>query len=371
MKQKDVYEPPFSITPSALSIVADISEAVGRISAQTDSALDLRLRRVNRVRTIQGSLAIEGNTLSEDQITALLDGKHVIAPPREIQEACNAISAYDQLEGWDPASEKDLLKAHSVLMTGLIDNAGCYRQKNVGVVEGKAVIHMAPPSARVPHLMQGLFRWLQSTKHHPLVASSVFHYEFEFIHPFSDGNGRLGRLWQTLILSRWNPFFLGIPVESLVYTHQQEYYAALQQSTQQGQVTLFIEFMLARIRDAVFGLAQQVTPQVSQQVTPQVGQQVSQKVSQKVGQKVTRQVTTQVGQQVSQILLLLSGASQNGLSRQELQDACGLSDRNSFTRRWLRPALEAGFIEMTVKDKPNSRMQRYVLSSKGKRLLSR
>lgn len=347
MKQKDVYEPPFSITPSALSIVADISEAVGRISAQADSALDLRLRRVNRVRTIQGSLAIEGNTLSEDQITALLDGKHVIAPPREIQEACNAISAYDQLEGWDPASEKDLLKAHSVLMTGLIDNAGCYRQKNVGVVEGKAVIHMAPPSARVPHLMQGLFRWLQSTKHHPLVASSVFHYEFEFIHPFSDGNGRLGRLWQTLILSRWNPFFLGIPVESLVYTHQQEYYAALQQSTQQGQVTLFIEFMLARIRDAVFGLAQQVTPQVSQQVT------------------------TQVGQQVSQILLLLSGASQNGLSRQELQDACGLSDRNSFTRRWLRPALEAGFIEMTVKDKPNSRMQRYVLSSKGKRLLSR
>lgn len=351
MKQKDVYEPPFSITPSALSIVADISEAVGRISAQADSALDLRLRRVNRVRTIQGSLAIEGNTLSEDQITALLDGKHVIAPPREIQEACNAISAYDQLEGWDPASEKDLLKAHSVLMTGLIDNAGCYRQKNVGVVEGKAVIHMAPPSARVPHLMQGLFRWLQSTKHHPLVASSVFHYEFEFIHPFSDGNGRLGRLWQTLILSRWNPFFLGIPVESLVYTHQQEYYAALQQSTQQGQVTLFIEFMLARIRDAVFGLAQQVTPQVSQQVIPQI--------------------TPQVGQQVSQILLLLFGASQNGLSRQELQDACGLSDRNSFTRRWLRPALEAGFIEMTVKDKPNSRMQRYVLSSKGKRLLSR
>lgn len=338
MKSKDSYEPPFNITPSALRLIADISEAVGRISAQTDGTLDLRLRRLNRIRTIQGSLAIEGNTLSEEQITALLDGKHVIAPPREIQEAKNAIAAYDQLETWNPHVEKDLLKAHGVLMTSLVDTPGRYRQKGVGVVDGKEVLHMAPPPGRVPHLMGDLFQWLQTTEHHPLVASSVFHYEFEFIHPFTDGNGRMGRLWQTLILSRWNPLFLRIPVESLVYAHQQDYYAALQQSTQRGQVTPFLEFMLAMIRDAVLG----TTPQVALQVTPQV----------------------------KQLLRILSDADPNGLSRTALQESSGLRDRKSFTERWITPALEAGFIEMTIPDKPNSRMQRYRMTNKGKSILT-
>lgn len=337
MKPKDIYEPPFSITPSALRFIAHISEAVGRISAQTDSALDLRLRRLNRIRTIQGSLAIEGNTLSEEQITALLDGKHVIAPPREIQEARNAIVAYDQLETWNPNAEKDLLKAHGVLMVGLVDNPGRYRQKGVGVVDGKEVLHMAPPAGRVPHLMGNLFKWLQTTEHHPLVAGSVFHYEFEFIHPFTDGNGRMGRLWQTLILSRWNSLFLRIPVESLVYAHQQDYYAALQQSTHLGQITPFLEFMLAMIRDAILG----TTPQVDQQVTLQV----------------------------EQLLRILAGVNQDGISRKELQEASGLRDRNSFTKRWLTPALEAGFVEMTIPGKPNSRMQCYRLTSKGKSIL--
>ncbi|MDL2267311.1 Fic family protein [Desulfovibrio sp. OttesenSCG-928-G15] len=338
MKAESTYQPPFTITPLALRHIANISEAVGRISAQTDGALDLRLRRLNRIRTIQGSLAIEGNTLSEEQITAILDGKHVIAPPREIQEARNAIAAYDHLEEWNPENEKDLLKAHGVLMTGLIDNAGHYRQSGVGVMGEKAVAHMAPPPGRVPHLMGNLFHWLHKAEYHPLVASSIFHYEFEFIHPFADGNGRMGRMWQTLILSRWNPLFLRIPVESLVYSHQQQYYNALQQSTQQGLVTPFLEFMLTMIRDAVFGS----TPQVTQQVTPQV----------------------------KRLLRILYDAGSDGLSRKELLEACGLRDRNSFTERWLAPTLSAGFIEMTIPDKPNSRIQRYKLTTNGKQIIA-
>ncbi|MDR2489235.1 MAG: Fic family protein [Desulfovibrio sp.] len=337
MKTESTYQPPFTITALALRHIADISEAVGRISALTDGALDLRLRRLNRIRTIQGSLAIEGNTLSEEQITAILDGKHVIAPPREIQEARNAIAAYDLLEDWNPEREKDMLKAHGVLMASLIDNAGSYRQGGVGVMGEKTVVHMAPPAGRVPHLMGDLFHWLQKADHHPLVASSAFHYEFEFIHPFADGNGRMGRLWQTLILSRWNPLFLRIPVESLVYAHQQEYYNALQQSTQQGLVTPFLEFMLTMIRDAVLGS----TPQVAPQVTPQV----------------------------EQLLRILSGAGEGGLSRKELLDASGLRDRKSFADRWLAPALAAGFIEMTLPGKPHSRLQRYKITPSGNRIL--
>ena len=336
MKAKNTYQPPFTITPSILRLIAVISEAVGRISAQTDGVLALRLRRLNRIRTIQGSLAIEGNTLSEEQIAALLDGKRVIAPPREVQEARNAIAAYDHLEQWKPENEKDLLKAHSILMAGLIDDAGSYRQKGVGVVGGKEVLHMAPPAGRVPHLMGDLFQWLQTTDHHPLVAGSVFHYEFEFIHPFADGNGRMGRLWQTLILSRWNLLFLRIPVESIVYAHQQEYYDALQHSTQQGVVTPFLEFMLSMIRDAVPSAAPQVVPQV----TPQV----------------------------EQLLRILSDAGQAGLSRKELQEAADLRDRKSFAERWLAPALEAGLIERTIPDKPNSRMQRYKITADGRRV---
>ena len=334
MSKNSTYNPPFTVTTQILHLIADISEAVGRISAQAEGTFDLRLRRLNRIRTIQGSLAIEGNTLSEEQITAILDGKHVIAPPREVQEARNAILAYEQLEHWNPKHEKDLLSAHKILMTGLIDDAGNYRQNNVGVLGGSQLLHMAPPAARVPMLMGNLFEWLKSTKHHPLISSSAFHYEFEFIHPFADGNGRMGRLWQTLILSCWNPIFLRIPVESLVYSHQQDYYSALQQSTNQGEVTPFLEFMLTMIHDAVLA----TTPQVTQQVTPQV----------------------------TQLLQILFNAKSEKLSRKELQEASGLSDRKSFTERWIKPALEAGLIQMTVPDAPKSRLQGYRLTDKGR-----
>jgi len=185
------YQPPFTITPRIIDLISQISEVLGRLSENGDAEQALRLRRINRIRTIRGSLAIEGNTLSEGQITALLDGKHVIAPPREIQEVKNAIAAYDKLEAWRADSEADLLEAHRVLMRGLINESGMYREGGVGVMKGAEVIHMAPPAKRVPVLMAELFQWVNGSEHHPLITSSVFHYEFEFIHPFADGNGML------------------------------------------------------------------------------------------------------------------------------------------------------------------------------------
>jgi len=315
------YQPPFSITPQIIDLIAQISEKLGRLSVQP--VYDLRLRRVNRIRTIQGSLAIEGNTLSEQQITAILDGKVVIAPPREVQEVKNAIFAYDQMNQWQSHLESDLLQAHEVLMAGLLDEYGVYRQGGVGVMKGKELVHMAPPAGRVALLMADLLQWVQGAEYHPLIMSSVFHYEFEFIHPFADGNGRMGRLWQSLMLQQWNPLFADMPIESLVYQHQEDYYYALQQSTKHSDSAPFIQFMLERILDTV----SQATPQEAPQVTPQVK-------------------------------LLLDGMK-GVMSRDELQSMLGLQDRKSFRERYLKPALEAGMIEMTHPDKPNSKLQKY------------
>ena len=324
------YQPPFTITPEILNRVAAISEAVGRLTVLTDQARAFRLRRINRVRTIHGSLAIEGNTLSEAQISAILEGKRVIASPREVQEVKNALAAYERFDTWKPRVEKDLLEAHRILMSGLIDEAGSYRRGGVGVMSGQEVIHMAPPAARVPRLMADLFAWLSTTDAHPLISSSVFHYEFEFIHPFADGNGRMGRLWQSLILTRWNPLFADIPVESLIFEHQEEYYHVLRESTRQTDSAPFIAFMLRMILETLTTFA----PQVAPQVTPQVGD----------------------------LLAVIQGE----VGREALQLALGLSDRKSFRERYLKPALADGLIEMTIPGKPNSRLQKYRLTDKGR-----
>ncbi|MDQ6961759.1 MAG: Fic family protein [Mariprofundaceae bacterium] len=246
------YYPPFTITPQIINLVSQISEQLGRLTHLSDE-LNLNLRRINRIRTIHGSLAIEGNTLSEQQITAVLDGKHVIAPPREIQEVRNAMLAYDGLKRWQPANEQHLLEAHQILMTGLIDECGTYRQSGVGVMSGKTVVHMAPPAKRVPILMDDLLQWVKSSDHHPLILGAVFHYEFEFIHPFADGNGRMGRLWQSLILKQWHPLFADLPIESLIHKEQKNYYQALQNATNQSDSACFIEFILTLIHHACDG----------------------------------------------------------------------------------------------------------------------
>ena len=242
--------PPYSITPDMLSRVAQIGEAVGRAEA-SGIFRDVRLRRINRIRTIQGSLAIEGNILTEEQVATILDGKPVIAPLRDVQEARNAIEAYEQFEGWNPASEADLLAAHQILMMALLDAPGRYRRGGVAVMGQGRVHHVGPPAARVPRLMADLLAWLGGTDEHPLVASSVFHYEFEFIHPFEDGNGRLGRLWQTLILTRWKPLFACAPVESETHARQGDYYSAIRQSSADGESTPFVVFMLDTILSAL------------------------------------------------------------------------------------------------------------------------
>lgn len=332
------YKPPYTITPTIVRLIADISEQLGRLSVLADEH-NLRLRRLNRIRTIQGSLAIEGNTLSEEQITAILEGKRVIAPPKDVQEARNAIKAYEKLMEWNPNNENHLLEAHQSLMAGLVDDAGLYRRGNVGVMKGEQVVHTAPQADRVAKLMRDLLAWLNSTDEQPLISSSVFHYEFEFIHPFSDGNGRIGRLWQTLILSHWNPLLAHLPVERMVHANQAKYYDAINASTQNANSSVFIEFMLNMIKEAVSS-SNSTTPQVNQHVTPQV-----------------------------KALLKALKKKKTPMTRSDLQNALKLRDRESFRERYLKPALAAALIEMTIPDKPRSRLQCYRLTEIGKSLL--
>lgn len=242
------YTPPYQITSKIVDLVSKISEAVGVLVYTQE---ELRLHRINRIKTIQGSLAIEGNTLTTDQITAILDGKPVIAPINEIQEIRNAIKAYELLDKLNPNSIEDLLKAHLTIEMGLIDDAGSFRRGGVGIAAGEDIIHYAPPAERIPYLMRDLFDWLNETEEHPLIKSCIFHYEFEFIHPFSDGNGRTGRLWQTLILSKWRTVFKNLPIENVVYKYRKEYYYAIAASGGERGCAPFIEFILGVIYETL------------------------------------------------------------------------------------------------------------------------
>ncbi|MER0561910.1 Fic family protein [Pseudomonas aeruginosa] len=321
------YQPPLTLTPQMLALVAEISEQVGRLTAQRSEALTPQLRRGNRIRTIQASLAIENNTLSVEQVTAVLDGKRVLGLPREIQEVRNAFAAYDAMPGWQPQRQADLLAAHALLMQGLIDDAGRYRQGGVGIYREGRLLHMAPPASRVAELMQDLLRWLGASDWHPLIASCVFHYEFEFIHPFADGNGRMGRLWQTLILSQWRPVLAYLPVETVIRDQQESYYAALAAADQVAEATPFVEFMLAALRQALLEASQ------------------------------VDQVNDQVTDQVARLLQVLPPGV--ALKSSELMQRLGLSHRPTFTQNYLKPALAAGLIEMTDSASPRSPAQQY------------
>lgn len=242
-----MYTPPFTISSRAIHLIANISAQIERYAIRMEQEDSLLLRKINRIKTIQGLLAIEGNTLSESQITDIIEGKHIVAPIREIQEVRNAIKTYNLYNTFNPYSVDDLLKAHQVMMEALVDNAGHFRQGGVGVFAGNQLIHMTPPADRVPYLIKDLFEWLQQSDDHLLIKSCVFHYEFEFIHPFSDGNGRIGRLWQSLILGKLHPIFEHLPVENMVFSNQQAYYNAINQSTDAVNSGIFIDFMLQEI----------------------------------------------------------------------------------------------------------------------------
>lgn len=246
MKNK---QPPFQITNKIIDDVAKISEQIGRLSARDHLSANPNLRRTNRIRTIYGSLAIEQNILSLEQVTAVLNGKHVLAPPKDIAEVKNAYEIYERLDELDPYSVDDLLMAHGIMTRGLVDESGMFRTRPVGVVnQDGQVVHFGTLPQYVPNSVTELLDWTKYSDLHMLIKSCVFHYEFELIHPFADGNGRVGRLWHTLLLSKWNPTFAWLPVESIIHDRQQEYYNAINASNDAGESTAFIEFMLSAIK---------------------------------------------------------------------------------------------------------------------------
>jgi len=259
------YQPPFTITSKILNLVSQITEIVTKLEI-LEFDVDLKLRKISKIKTITGTLQIEGNTLSEEKITALLEGKRVLATPKELAEVKGALNVYENIEKFDYKNLNGLLNVHKILMKDIITNAGSFRSTNVGVGNDKGIVHIAPPAKHVQSLMYDLFDWLKNSDIHPLIKSSIFHYEFEFIHPFEDGNGRVGRFWQSLILYHWKQVFLNISIESIVRDTQQEYYHALEESGILGNSTPFIEYSLKTILTICNGILQNVPKNVPKNV---------------------------------------------------------------------------------------------------------
>lgn len=325
--------PPHTITPAILSLVAEIAGEVGRLGVIHGASKAPMLRRKNRIRSIHASLAIENNTLTLDQVTAVIAGKRVLGPPSEIQEVKNAFYAYESMDRWNPFSIKDLLSAHRVMLQGLVNEAGKFRNRAVGIAQGKKIVHLAPPAHLIPGQMKNLLAWLKRNDSHPLISSSVFHYELEFIHPFADGNGRIGRLWQTLILSRWHPLFAYLPLETVIREQQEKYYKVLAICDKAGNSTAFIEFLLRILLTALHEIDE------------------------------TDQVADQVTDQVTKLIFILR--KHGPLSASDAVKRLNLSHRPTFRANYLRPAITAGLVEPTIPDKPNSRLQKYRLTAEG------
>ena len=341
------YQPPYTITPAILDSIANISELLGRYSASQYSSSTPHLRRGNRIRTIQASLAIEHNTLSVEQVTAILDGKQVLGQPKEILEVQNAFAAYDLMPTLNSANADDLLQVHAVLMKGLTGQTGCWREAGVGIYRNEHLVHMPPPPSQVGRLMSELFAWIADTEVHPLIGSCIFHYEFEFIHPFTDGNGRMGRFWQTLILSQWREPMAYLPVETIIRDQQNAYYQALREADSASDSTPFIAFMLKAIEQALNEALTSETIQFSDQVN------------------------RQVSDQVKSLLRLLMINSNEPLKVQDMMQEMGLKHRPTFRKNYLKPALDQGLITMTNPDSPNSPKQSYRISAEGLILVKR
>ncbi len=324
----DKYIPPYEITEDMLGIAAEIMELLGRFSGVGTIEKLPRLRRVNRIKSIHSSLAIENNTLTLKQVTDVIDGKRVLGPQDDVIAVKNAFEVYKGLGEIDPFSIDDLKKAHGVMMKGLVEEAGEIRTSPVGVVnQNGEVVHVAPPVGMVGGLLTGLFDWLKESNVQMLIKSSVFHYEFEFIHPFRDGNGRMGRLWQTALLSSWKPVFQWVPIESVIKDNQEEYYKAITISTSEGKSNRFILFMLGAIRSAI--------------------------------RDIVLDANNHYNHVNSQMSALLSVIESYPLSLTELMEKVGLKSRDTFRKNYIIPALKAGLIGMTEPDKPKSKNQKY------------
>ena len=325
---EDKYIPPYEITDEMLELVSEIMENLGKLSGVNELEKLPRLRRVSRIKSIHSSLAIESNTLSIEQVTDVINGKRVLAPQKDIEEVHNAFNAYEKLSEINPYSIDDLLKIHGIMMNGLVKEAGRLRSGQVGVYnqDGK-VVHLAPPADFVPQQLGQLFDWVKNSNANMLIKSSVFHYEFEFIHPFNDGNGRAGRLWQTALLASWKPIFAWIPIESIIKDNQEDYYNAITLSTSQGKSNIFIEFMLDVINKAIKDI-----------ITD------------------TRNHYNHINNQITELMKVIESYPQ---SATELMEKLNLKSRLGFRKNYLQPALDAGLIGMTEPDKPTSKNQKY------------
>lgn len=325
---EDKYIPPYEITDEMLELVSEIMENLGKLSGVNELEKLPRLRRVSRIKSIHSSLAIENNTLSIEQVTDVINGKRVLAPQKDIEEVHNAFNAYEKLSEINPYSIDDLLKIHGIMMNGLVKEAGSLRSGQVGVYnqDGK-VVHLAPPADFVSQQLGQLFDWVKNSNANMLIKSSVFHYEFEFIHPFNDGNGRTGRLWQTALLASWKPIFAWIPIESIIKDNQEDYYNAITLSTSQGKSNIFIEFMLDVINKAIKDI-----------ITD------------------TRNHYNHINNQITELMKVIESYPQ---SATELMEKLNLKSRLGFRKNYLQPALDAGLIGMTEPDKPTSKNQRY------------
>jgi len=317
-----------------VNLIADISALLQLISPN----VSIRLRKDHNIRSVHSSLAIENNTLSLEQMTDVIHGRRVVGSPSEILEVKNAFVAYSQIESFDPYSINDFLKAHKLMKNTLVDHAGHFRTQGVGIYNGDELVHAAPKAQFVYGHIQNLLGWAESGDVHPLIKSSVVHYEIEFIHPFMDGNGRMGRLWQTVILSKWDPLFLSLPTETVIFERQREYYAALRASDKAGNSTVFIEFILAATLEI---LAIQEKHQVEHKDKHQV-------------------------EQLSKVMIsVLKSLKATSLSRKEIFAKIGMNGDHRAYKRNIEPLLTGGYIEMTIPDKPNSKLQKYRLTDKG------
>lgn len=325
------YRPPFTITNEILSYVSSISEKIGRITATSGLESKPHLRKNNRIKSIHSSLRIEANSLSLGQVRDVINGKMVLGEQKEIQEVKNAYAAYERFAEIDPYSINDLKKFHSIMTKYVVEESGAFRRGEEGVFNGGQCIFMAPPARLVPQLMDDLFNWMEEAKNqvHPLILSSVFHYEFVFIHPFSDGNGRMARLWHTAILSRWKSVFEYIPIESQIEKFQDEYYNAIARCHVDGASTIFIEFMLSQIDKILDDISAQISED-----------------------------NEQVSEYVKKMLTVME--HDVPYTSTTLMEKLGLKSKEGFRRNYLRPAMELNLIHMTIPDKPNSRNQRYV-----------
>ncbi len=323
--------PPFQITNEILSYVASISEKIGKISAISNLEAKPHLRRNNRIKSIHSSLKIEANSLSLGQVRDVINGKLVLGEQKEIQEVKNAYAAYEKMEEIDPYSVKSLKEFHGIMTKYVVDESGDFRRGEEGVFNGDVCIFMCPPARFVPEQMRELFEWMKRAKGsvHPLIMSSVFHYEFVFIYPFSDGNGRMARLWHTAILSQWKPIFEYIPIESQIEKFQEEYYDAIAKCHIQGEATIFIEFMLIQIDKILDEIAGQVEE----------------------GSEYMTEYLKRMLEVMQYDIPYTSVAIMNLL---------GLKSKETFRKNYMNPALEYNLVKMTLPDKPNSRNQRYI-----------